>query len=713
MKRLAAILTLTLPLLAQAQDMSKALDEVVVTATGTPHTLKNVPVQTEIISKEQIEQLGAASFEDILSQLSAGFDFNAGDMGSQMTMNGLGNSYILILIDGKRLHGDNGGENDLGHIDPHNIDHIEIVKGAGSALYGSDAIAGVINVITRKHTDEGIYLENTTRTGSYADLRQHNGIGVTVGRLNSMTNFQLQHTDGWQNTSVEDPSQTEFPIFDSRNKTVNEYTNWQVAERLTYTASDELSIYADGSLYGKRIYRPTDGKYASCDVNTFDMQYRDASAAGGFTYRMNKTDMVTFDLDWNRHAYYYYYTATTLEDGYDPLGNFTHYYPYFADQRNLQSDQQRTMAQLKGVFSLPHSNSFSAGAEFRYDCLDAPMRVRDGGGATDWTAALYAQDEFTALNWMSLTTGIRLNQNAGFGFRATPKVSVMFPLGEFRIRTGWSQGFKTPTPKELHYQYLRTMGSSTFLYIGNRELRPQTSDYWSASIEYSHGGFNMSATGYMNSLDNMITLVNIPVSEIPEGSAEYMGDGSSQIIPRQYRNMEDARTFGADVTLNWRITKELTINGTYSYLDTDAHVYNEKKDRLDKVTIDGMAHHKGNLSATWQHRFTEDYRLGLGLYGRASSTRYYQNNGNGKGYQTWRLTTSHDIGHGARGLSYRVEAGIDNIFDYRDTTPHGLHYGTTTAGRTCYCTLSIRFSEGRKMDTKSIIKESGHSSEED
>ena len=200
MKRSLYILSLLFSAPIMAQDVTttavEQLDDVVITATGTPHTLKNVPVQTEIISRKQIEQLGAASFEDILSQLSAGFDFNAGDMGSQMTLNGLGNNYILIMIDGKRLNGDNGGENDLGRIDPHNIDHIEIVKGAGSALYGSDAMAGVINIITRKHDDQALYLENTTRGGSYMDLRQHNSIGFSIGKFTSLTTFQLQHTDG-------------------------------------------------------------------------------------------------------------------------------------------------------------------------------------------------------------------------------------------------------------------------------------------------------------------------------------------------------------------------------------------------------------------------------------------------------------------------------------------------------------------------------------
>ena len=704
MKRCLYILPLlfSVPVMAQeVTTLDQQLDDVVIIATGTPHTLKNVPVQTEIISRKQIEQLGAASFEDILSQLSSGFDFNAGDMGSQMTLNGLGNNYILIMIDGKRLNGDNGGENDLGRIDPHNIDHIEIVKGAGSALYGSDAIAGVVNIITRRHDDQALYLENTTRGGSYMDLRQHNSVGFSIGKFTSLTTFQLQHSDGWQNTAEEDPAQTEFHIYDSRNKTVNKYSNGQLSQRLTYTPSDRLSFTTDGYLYRKRIYRPTNGRYPSCDVNTFDMKYRDAGASFGAEYKLNSTDRITFDVDWNRHAYYYHYTATTLEDGYDPNGKFTHYFPYFEGQEHLQSDQQRTMAELKGIFSLPLANLLSAGAEYRFDYLNAPMRVK-GGEADDWTAALYLQDEFTGVDWLNVTAGIRLIENKAFGFHATPKVSAMFKAGNFRLRTGWSLGFKSPTPKEQGYHYLRTMGATTFLYLGNPDLKAQTSDYLSAGLEFSHGGFSASVTGYRNVLDNMITIVNLPTSQIPEGTAEYMGDGSAEIIPRMYMNMEDARTSGIDASLTWRINSEFTLGGSYSWLDTKAHVYDSKHERLKEVTIDGMAHHKGNVYATWQHRYNDAYRLGLGLYGRASSTRYYQNNGNGKPYQIWKITSTHDLGRGKNGLTWRVEAGIDNILDYKETTPHGLHYGSTTPGRTFYCTLSVKFSKGKKMNTKDI-----------
>ena len=109
---------------------SDSLQEVVVTGTGTQHLLKNAPVQTEVITAKMLRNYGGRSLQDILAGLTASFAFNEDDMGAQMQLNGLGNDYILILVDGKRIHGDVGGQNDLNLIDPHNIEKIEIVKGA-------------------------------------------------------------------------------------------------------------------------------------------------------------------------------------------------------------------------------------------------------------------------------------------------------------------------------------------------------------------------------------------------------------------------------------------------------------------------------------------------------------------------------------------------------------------------------------------------------
>ena len=672
---------------------SDSLQEVVVTGTGTQHLLKNAPVQTEVITSKMLKNYGGRSLEDILAGLTASFSFSEDDMGSQMQLNGLGNDYILVLVDGKRIHGDVGGQNDLSLIDPQNIEKIEIVKGASSALYGSDAIAGVINIITKKH-HEGLLVENTTRVGSYGDIRQHDGVGFAIGKFRSYTKFQLQHSDGWQNTATEDPRQTEKLIEDSSNKTVNRHTNWQVSERLTFEPMKGMELYAEGSTYWKRIYRPC-GKYP-IDMKFYDLEYRNQNLAAGGKWNLNKTDQLTLDVNWDRHAYYYYYTAEwAMGDGFDPQGRFTTYYPYFRDDEVLQSDQRRIMAHLKGIFMLPYNNRLSGGLEWRYDYLEAPMRV-EGGVARDHTEAVYVQDEFSqALSHVlsaNITAGLRLNHNEQFGFRLTPKISGMLSIGDdIRLRATWSQGFKTPTPKEQHYRYVKYM-SGTYLYLGNEDLTPQTSNYYAVSGEYNWQGLNVTVTGYLNDVDHMITLVTIPNSQAPAGYISTYDPKKT----RQYQNLETAKTKGVDVSIRYRLNRDWMLGGSYSYLDTDAKKYDATHDRLVDVVIDGMAHHKASWFATWNHDVSKSYHLGAGLYGRMSSKRYYQIDGDGKGYQIWRISTNHEFPVSKKWL-FRVEAGVDNIFDYVDRTYHGLHLGTTTPGCTIYGSLTIRFAQGKKL----------------
>ena len=183
-------------------DLSIMLNEVVVTGTGTEHYLKDAPVQTEVITKKALEQYQARSVEELLSGLSPSLTFHDGDMGSHIQLNGLNNDYILIMIDGKRMNGDVGGQNDLNQLNTANIERIEIVKGAASSLYGSDAIAGVINIITKKNTGKS-EMTSTTRVGEHGDVRESASLGLSFGKLKSVTAVNFRHTDGWQNTDLQ------------------------------------------------------------------------------------------------------------------------------------------------------------------------------------------------------------------------------------------------------------------------------------------------------------------------------------------------------------------------------------------------------------------------------------------------------------------------------------------------------------------------------
>ena len=153
---------------------------------------------------------------------------------------------------------------------------------------------------------------------------------------------------------------------------------------------------------------------------------------------------------------------------------------------------------------------------------------------------------------------------------------------------------------------------------------------------------------------------------------------------------------------SWKITKELTIGGNYSYLDTKATVYNSAHGRFQQAIIDGMAHNKWNAFANYGHRFSPCYNMGINLSTRGSSKRFYENDGNGKGFQIWRLNTTHDLGK-SKTTTYRLEVGVDNIFNYRDTTPRPCHLGTTTAGTTIYASFAIIFNKGKKITTSKTI----------
>ena len=167
--KFALLLTLigTLPLAAQnvrqeqdtvsyMNDDPFNLEQIVVTATRTEKKIKNTPVITQIITSKQIEERGTGNIQDLLTQEVPGLNFQEVGYGTSIDIQGLGSKHILFLIDGERIAGENGGNIDYSRINLYNIDHIEIVKGASSALYGSQAMGGVINIITRKAKGPGM-----------------------------------------------------------------------------------------------------------------------------------------------------------------------------------------------------------------------------------------------------------------------------------------------------------------------------------------------------------------------------------------------------------------------------------------------------------------------------------------------------------------------------------------------------------------------------
>ncbi|MBF0575039.1 TonB-dependent receptor [Dysgonomonas sp. GY617] len=654
-----------------------SMNEIVVTGTGTEHYLKDAPVQTEVIKGAALKEYAGRDIEDVLGGLSSSLTFNRNDMGSNLQLNGLKNDYILILIDGKRINGDVGGQNDLSRINMHNIDRIEIVKGAVSSLYGSDAIGGVINFISKKNKDK-FSASNTTRIGEYGDIDQGNSFSFNHGKWNSTSSFIFNHTDGWRNTTQEWHRNTLYN--NSVTKTVNRSTNYTLSQNLSYQVNKNLILTADASFHEKWTYRPTGIPLWRLN----DFYYRNQTYATGAKYNLTGKNFLSFDLSYDRYDYYYDYTNREYTDYFDENGNRIVYYP---DDRILQTSQRRWLSNSKGVFYLGKKNTLSAGLEYMWDELVSPRRLQ-GDRSSTYALSPYVQDEWNITDQFNITAGLRLDYNKDFGQTLTPKISAMYKLGDFNLRATYSNGFKAPTIKELYYQYYATIMSKYKAYYGNRDLKPQKSNYYATSIEYHLPKFKASITGFHNSIRDMISLQTIPTSV----------EDKMQLVEEtmQYVNLAKARTYGVDVTFDADLPMNIKIGGGYSYLDAKAQRTDDETsdDYMKYVYMNATSRHNIAFRSSWSHSW-QKYKLGVSLNGRYQSKRYYTSDGNTKGFQLWRINTSHSVLNKKK-WNLDINLGVDNIFNYVDRTPFGHNRATTSPGRNYYTSVTIKFQNQNK-----------------
>lgn len=625
---------------------NSTLGEVVVTGTGTPHHLKSAPVRTELIDNKLIKNTASANFTDLMSSISPSFDFSPGAMGPFMQLNGLGNDYILVMIDGKRVYGDIGGQTDLNRINPENVERIEVVKGASSALYGSEAIAGVINIITKK-SDTKAAAVSSHRIGSYGEWIQHNSLDLNFGRFSSSTSFDRKVTDGWQLSKYE---KDDDELVETDAMAQNASTDFTFNQKLSYDVTRQLNVYLQGSKYRRDVERPQ-------SVGKYGYFYDDFSYSAGAEYLLSKTNKLT--IDWNSDNFNYDWKYNQKSGD------------YVDGDKVKQTEQWRNALNLKGIFKISGSHQLSVGGEYVDEELESEGRLT-GEKADAYTLAAYAQDEMRIVKNLSMVVGARYVNHKEFGDAFTPKVSVLYKLSDFNFRGTYARGFKAPTLKELYYHYPK--GSS--LFLGNPDLDPQTSDYYALSAEYIVNGFSFSLTGYQNDVDDLIDYQTV------ETSAEDAANGIKST--RMHYNIAKAGTKGIDFLLNANLGAGFSVGGGYSYVDA--------KNKTDDIRLEGVAKNYGNVRLGYMHNW-KTYQLNANLNARFQDEKFYDDEyGNAKGYHLWKLTTIHRF-PGPGDFVFDLAAGIDNLFDYVDDSPYGSHYGTINPGRTYFVSLQISFNQ--------------------
>lgn len=627
------------------------LNPVVVTGNGHRQLLKSTTTPVHVVSQQLIKETGVTDFQQALSRLIPQISFSPNAMGSYIRVNGLGNKYILVLVNGKRMIGDIAGNVDLSRIDMSRVKRIEVLDGAASALYGSDAIGGVINIITEQQMIDRIHVSSDTRLSGKGEFSEGVNLDISSRRFSSSTSYFHQEADPYQNSpyvmdeSTGELSETIAPLFIGFN-------SHNVGQKFEWSPADRLSLYAAGSY----TYKLTDRPDSRSDVeggSDYDMRSEGSRWEMGGRYHWGQH---TVQLDITNDNYQYGNLYQVATSSYE-IGDF------------VRSKRQKYYeAELKGIFRFYPQGTTVIGADWRNDFLETTSGDVDNHVHT---IAGYAQHDMEILRHLSATVGARLTRHGTFGTNFTPKLSLMYAPGNLRLRAAYSRGFRAPGLDELYYHYFKIMGKRPVITFGNKELSPERSHYASLGAEYHHQRFSLSVMGYMNFVKDMIVKDNITIDddirqtlaqEFPEATAEQL---QSMKTYGNYINSDKGIVKGFQINFSAHITPELSLMANYAY------THGRTKSGGEWSLLERTFKNSATASINYLHDW-KGYRLNLHLNGRFQSKTYYPAYEDAPGYGILNFHTTHTFDSG-RHMLLVPSIGVDNIFNKRD-----CRYDTST-----------------------------------
>ncbi|MBR4802889.1 MAG: TonB-dependent receptor, partial [Bacteroidales bacterium] len=621
-----------------------------------------------------IREQGITSLQDALIKMLPQIQMTPSSMGNFLRLNGLGNKYALILVNGRRIIGDMAGNVDLDRIDLSRVKRIEVLDGAASSLYGSDAIGGVINIITDDRTTDNVSAHSQTSASGKGRFVQSASLNVGKGGVNSATSFSHSRADSYSNNDYEEVvkdgetvlQKTIAPLFSG-------YRANNFSERLSFKASNSLAMNAGFDYYDKITSRPRTREDVSGGTD-YEMRYRGVKASAGGIYKFNRNYSIQLNLDADRYRYgkEYQVDGKTYQKG-----DYTRSKKQEAYSGNLQAI----------MHLIPNSTSI-AGIDFRRDALESSSGNIDNGANT---FAAYLQHEMTIVKGLSLTAGARLTSHQDFGSNFSPKAALMYSPGDFRFRATYSRGFRTPGLDELHYNYFSIYRGKPQISIGSTDLKPETSDYFSFNAEYHKVFLTVSATGFLNYVDGMIIKKNIAVDDamrsklmamFPEMTEEQAAKLEKYAL---YSNSDKGRVQGLNLNISAIAARNLEfgLNWAWNYARTKSGDEWSVLERSVRNTL--------TLSSDWHHSWGL-YDLNIQLSARLQSKTYYPGYENAPGCGIWNINTTHKFRLSDK-LVIEPSLGVDNIFDRKDSRPDSSlrKYALFSPGRMITAGLRIQF----------------------
>jgi len=653
-------------------DKTVDLNPVVVTGTGTHQRLKNTPAPVSVITANEIKRAGITDFQQAMTMMVPSLSFSPNAMGSYLMMNGLSNKYVLILINGRKVTGDISGNIDISQIDMSRVKRIEVLNGAASSLYGSDAIAGVINIITNQPKDEISFTTNSryTRKNQFS---QGLNLDIAKGKLASYTAYKYDHSDGWQNSGLTVDKNDD--LIETLDQLSIGYSMNNFSQQFTYDATEKLSFYANGGYYWRMTDRPAkrDGMTGGNDYNT---HYEGYNWGTGAKYRLNKRSSIQLDYVGNNYTSRYKYMLAAGD--YQP-GDYA-----FTKRQKFHD------AELKGIFGFTTNSTTVFGVDYRKDILVRPDADVDKGV---YTLSGYGQHEVKLWDHFTGIVGARYDYHEQTGGRFTPKVAAMYNIGNFNVRATYAAGFRAPGVDELYYSMFKKMGSKYTISIGDADLKPEHSNYYSVNMEYRTNRFSASVTGYLNYLTDMVSSKVTAFNDLSAEAQQQLKEefpeladlsSTKNVNLKEYINFEKATVRGFEVSLSGNPFAGFTLNGNYTY------AYARGKGEEGWQNIQRSIRHTATISGNYAHSWG-DYTMNLNLNGRLQSKCYYPGDADGDapGYGIWNLNTRHSFDCFS---SFFLEPGIgiDNIFNKRDMRPLTKNFTLYSPGRMLVVSLTLK-----------------------
>lgn len=607
----------------------KTLDEVVVTGTRTPKLLKDSPVLTRVISSSDIKKSDATNISDLLQTELPGIEFSY-SMNQQVSLNmqGFGGNSILFLIDGERVAGETLDNVDFSRLNLNDAGKVEIVKGAASSLYGSNAVGGVVNIISRE-SQEPWTLNINSRYGKHNDQRYGLNFAFNAGKFSNSLSAQHTHIDSYNMKNEGDYDR--FYGGDTYN----------IKDRLTFRLNDKLKFVGRAGYF----FRERNSAESTHD------RYRDLS--GGLKGIYDITPATNLEVSYS----------------YDQYDKSDYMVASHKDIRDYSNTQNIGKAILNHTFAGRHI--LTVGGDVMRDYL-MTYQFEDNGSKNQITADGFAQIDLNFHKNFNIIAGGRFDYFSESDMKHfSPRINVMYKLSRLAFRGSYAGGFRAPTLKEMYMDFDM---AGIFMIYGNANLKPESSDNFQLSAEYTKGLFNATLGGFCNLVDNRITTV-----------------WNKALNGMVYTNIGKMTISGVDANVSWRSRWGLGARASYVY--THEHV--RKGEPYTSSTRPHTATIRLDYTKNW-----DKYGLMVALNGRVlskvsvdefvSATSYEETQRvDYPAYTMWKLNVTQSIWKGID-----VIATVDNLFNY---VPK-YNYSSTPS------TTGISFAIGLSLDIDKMAK---------